>query len=463
MPMIAPLAAACLLAPPAAAAGPAAAAPHGDPVGGPQLASRGIVLNTAPGVAALPKLKFSSYLVADADTGEVLAAKDPHGQYLPASTLKTLTSATLVGKLDPNRLVQPSQKACDVEGTKVGLTPSMKYKVSDLFHALMMMSANDAAVTLAEANGGMRKTIADMNTEAKYLHADDTLAASPNGLDVDYGLTLRTQHTSAYDLVLFLREAMKSPQFRTYVQATQFQFPAPPTKKEKKKHKKVGGYPIYTHNKLLPGQKYGYKGMLGGKNGYTVHAQQTYVAEARRDGHTIIVSVMHGETSPFQAAAKLLDWGFAARGKVQPVGVLAAPGNAQAKKHADGESGGVLPGTSLDSSGGSSALGYEIGGGTLGALLAIGVLFAVYRRRRHPAPRPAGGGGSAGGYGPTGGSGPAGSARDYGAPYDHGPADDRHYGDDRPHNGGRPRNDSYNDASYNDAPYDDGSYNDGAR
>ncbi|GAA2160428.1 D-alanyl-D-alanine carboxypeptidase family protein [Actinomadura napierensis] len=395
MPMITvPLSAVCLLAAPAAASPavrPAAAAPS-DPVGGPQLAGRGIVLNQAPGVPALPKLKFSSYMVADADTGEVLAAKDPHGQYLPASTLKTLTSATLVTRLNPDRLVRPSQKACDVEGTKVGLTPKMQYKVSDLFHALMMMSANDAAVTLAEANGGMKKTIADMNTEAKYLHADDTLAASPNGLDVDYGLNVRTQHTSAYDLVLFLREAMKSPQFRTYVQATQFQFPAPLTKKEKKKHKKVGGYPIYTHNKLLAGQKYGYRGMLGGKNGYTVHAQQTYVAEARRDGHTIIISVMHGETSPFQAGAKLLDWGFAARGKVQPVGTLVAPGTAaQAKKHADGESGGVLPGTSLDSSGGSSALVYEIGGGTVGGLLAAIVLFTVYRRRRrHPTPRPAG-------------------------------------------------------------------------
>jgi D-alanyl-D-alanine carboxypeptidase (penicillin-binding protein 5/6) len=402
-----PLSGVCLLASPAAAspaAAPAAArstahsTAHStarstalsDPVGGPQLASRGIVMNTAPGVPALPKLKFSSYLVADADTGEVLAAKDAHGQYLPASTLKTLTSATLLSKLDPNRLVRPSQKACDVEGTKVGLTPKMRYKVSDLFHALMMMSANDAAVTLAEANGGMKKTIADMNAEARYLHANDTLAASPNGLDVDYGLNVHTQHTSAYDLVLFLREAMKNPQFRQYVQATQFHFPAPLTKKEKKKHKKVGGYPIYTHNRLLPGQRDAYKGMIGGKNGYTVHAQQTYVAEARRDGHTVIISVMHGETSPFKAGAKLLDWGFAARGKVQPVGTLAAPGKAAlARKHTDGESGGVLPGTSLDSSGSSSALVWEIGGATVGALLAIGVLFAVYRRRRrHPAVSP---------------------------------------------------------------------------
>ncbi|NED57500.1 D-alanyl-D-alanine carboxypeptidase, partial [Micromonospora aurantiaca] len=99
-------------------------------------------------------------------------------------------------KLDPNRLVRPSQKACDVEGTKVGLTPKMQYKVSDLFHAMLMMSANDAAYTLAEADGGVRKTLADMNAEAKRINARDTLAGSPNGLDKDLGLDVRTQHTS---------------------------------------------------------------------------------------------------------------------------------------------------------------------------------------------------------------------------------------------------------------------------
>ncbi len=113
--------------------------------------------NAAPGVLAPPKIKAASYLIADADTGEVLAAKDPHGRYLPASTIKTLTALTLIPKLDPNRLIRPSQKACDVEGTKVGLTPKMQYKISDLFHAMLMMSANDAAFTLAEADGGVRR------------------------------------------------------------------------------------------------------------------------------------------------------------------------------------------------------------------------------------------------------------------------------------------------------------------
>ncbi|MFI0485536.1 D-alanyl-D-alanine carboxypeptidase family protein [Actinomadura sp. 9N215] len=363
---------------------PSGTAPFGtspeDTVGGPQLAGRGIVLNEAAGVPALPKIKAGSYLIADADTGDVLAAKDPHGQYLPASTIKTLTALTLVPKLDPNRVVRPSQKACDVEGTKVGLTPKMRYKVSDLFHAMLMMSANDASVTLAEAHGGMSRTLADMNAEAKRINAHDTLAGSPNGLDKDLGLSLRTQHTSAYDLALILREGMKNPAYRRYMQAIDFDFPAPPTKKERKKGKKVGGYPIHTHNHMMPGERDAYTGMLGGKNGYTIAARQTFVAQARRGGHTIVISLMKADERPSEIAAKLLDWGFAARGKAEPVGALVAPGNPKTVRK-DGTQDGVLPDAPLASDD-TTRVWLLVGGGTAGALLAIAVLFVVLRRRR---------------------------------------------------------------------------------
>lgn len=403
-----PLAAASLAAAPvlvathAAAAGPAAprtvphprpvaapetgpaGAPTGRPeagtIGGPQLAGRGIVVNKAPGVPALPKIKAASYLIADAETGDVLAAKDPHGRYLPASTIKTLTALALVSKLDPDHRVRPSQEACDVEGTKVGLTPKMEYKVSDLFHAMLMMSANDASVALAEANGGLEKTLADMNAEARRINARDTRAGSVNGLDRDLGLDVRTQHTSAYDLALILREGMKNPDYRAYLQAVDHPFPAPPTKKERKRGKKVGGYPIHTHNRMLPGEREEYPGMLGGKNGYTIAARQTFVAQARRGGRTIVISLMRADRPPSQYAAQLLDWGFAAHGKVEPVGVLVSPVDTeQAKK--DAGAGGVLPDAPLASDD-TSRRWLLVGGGAAGALLAVAVLFAVLRRRR---------------------------------------------------------------------------------
>jgi D-alanyl-D-alanine carboxypeptidase (penicillin-binding protein 5/6) len=224
------------------------------------------------------------------------------------------------------------------------------------------------------------KTLADMNAEAKRINAHDTLAGSPNGLDVDLGLSVRTQHTSAYDLALILREGMKNPQYRAYLQAIDFKFPAPPTKKQRKKGKKVGGYPIHTHNHMLPGEREAYQGMIGGKNGYTIAAKQTFVAEARRGGHTIIISLMRADKPPSPYAAKLLDWGFAARGKVRPVGALVPPGDVeQAKK--DGSSGGVLPDAPLASDD-SSRRWLLVGGGAVGALLAIVALFVVLRRRR---------------------------------------------------------------------------------
>ncbi|MEV5569252.1 D-alanyl-D-alanine carboxypeptidase [Spirillospora sp. NPDC052269] len=393
------IAASAALASGAVLALPGAACADSGPVGGAQLAGRGVIVNPAAGVPAPPNIHASSWVIADADTGEVLAAKDPHGQYLPASTLKTLTALTLIPKLDAARKIKPSQSACDVEGTKVGMTPKMGYSVDQLFHALMMMSANDAAVTLSEANGGLKKTIADMNGEARTLHAGDTLAASPNGLDVDLGLSIKTQHTSAYDLALILRQGMKDPAYRKYVQALNFWFPAPPDKQQKKKHK-PGGYPIYTHNRMLPGQPHAYNGMIGGKNGYTVTAEQTFVAEARRGGHTILISLMKADVPPSPYAAKLLDWGFAARGKVKPVGTLVEPGEAGAKADA---AGGKDGGQTAIEKASSSRTWMVVGGGAVGALIAIGVLFLVLHRRhrrgdlRLPKPNgPSGDGPSAG-------------------------------------------------------------------
>ncbi|WP_245592519.1 D-alanyl-D-alanine carboxypeptidase family protein [Actinomadura rifamycini] len=384
-----PVAVAALVAPPVPARAepgrPAAlrTAPPGDPVGGQRLTSRGIVVDETPGVPELPKIEAQSYLVADGATGNVLAAKDAHGHHLPASTMKVLTAAALIPRLDADRLVRPSQAACNVEGTKVGLTPKMKYKVSDLFYSLLMMSANDSAVALAEANGGVEKTLADMNAYARKLNALDTVAGSTNGLDKDLGLDVRTQHTSAYDLVLILREGMKNADFREYISQIDHDFPAPPTKKERKQGKK-GGYPIHTHNRLLPGERHEYAGMLGGKNGYTIAAKQTYVAAAQRNGHTIYIALMGAEVQPSELAAQLLDWGFAANGKAQPVGKLAQPVGAE--KKAD-QSDNLLPDAPLASDD-SSRTWVVVAGGAAGAVLAVGTLVLVLRRRRRDDPFP---------------------------------------------------------------------------
>lgn len=272
------------------------------PVGGERLAARGVV--RPDGVKAPPKTKATSYVVADFETGEVLAAKNPHGRYLPASTLKMLTAVTLIPLLDKDLKIKPSRNAVNQEGSAVGLVTKPLYKIDDLFRALMMSSGNDAAMALAEANGGLDKTLREMNAEARRLQAGDTVAKTPSGLDKP------GQSSSAYDLALIARAGLANPEFRRYVSTKTARFPAPKSY-----------YEISNHNKLL----WRYPGMIGIKNGWTSKAHGSFVGAAGRGGHTIIVAVMRHEGYFWEEVADLLDWGFAARGKVTPVGRLVDP------------------------------------------------------------------------------------------------------------------------------------------
>ena len=288
-----------LLAAPASAAG-------SDAVGGPLLGTRGVAVERLPGAPELPRgLSAASWLVADADTGEVLAARAAHVPHLPASTLKVLTAVTLLPRLDPTAMVRASYDDAAVDGSKVGLVPGMRYTVDTLFASMLVVSANDAAGALAEAAGGTRATVRAMNATAHHLQAYDTRARTPSGLDA------ASESTSAYDLALIARAGFAMPAFRHYVQIVTDRVPAP--------HHRH--FQIYTHDQLLTS----YPGMIGGKNGYTVAASATFVGAARRHGHTILISLMHAPPDFWPQAKSLLDWGFAADGKVVPVGHLVDP------------------------------------------------------------------------------------------------------------------------------------------
>jgi D-alanyl-D-alanine carboxypeptidase (penicillin-binding protein 5/6) len=295
----------------AAAPTSALATPHSGsttPIGGPLLGSRGVVEQPLTGAPALPApsmLPASSWLVANLTTGDVLAAKDPHGRYLPASTLKILTAVTLLPKLKPRAMEPVSFKAASVDGSRVGLVPSMKYSVATLFKCMLVVSANDAADALAQANGGIRRTVEEMNSKAHELQAFDTLARTPSGLDGP------GETTSAYDLALISRAGLANPHFRHYIATVRGRVPAP--------HHKH--FEIYTHNELLTT----YRGDIGVKNGYTDAAQGTYVGAATRGGQTILVTLMHANPNFWPMARTLLNWGFKANGKVQPVGTLVSP------------------------------------------------------------------------------------------------------------------------------------------
>lgn len=279
-----------------------AAAQDPEVVGGRDLGGRGVVVE--PGAPALPDVAAASWIVADLDSGAVLAAKDPHGHYAPASTLKALTALTLIPELPPDRVVQASFDDVDVEGSKVGVNEGVPYPVHELLAAMMMVSGNDAANVLASAAGGQQRTAELMNAKAEELGAFDTRAVNPHGLDAP------GQVSSAYDLALIARAGLDDPDFARYVSTKQASIAAP------------GGARIATanKNKLL----YRYPGALGIKNGYTSAARASFIGAAERDGRRLVVTLMKADPRVFDEAVKLLDWGFSASAAT-PIGELVQP------------------------------------------------------------------------------------------------------------------------------------------
>jgi D-alanyl-D-alanine carboxypeptidase (penicillin-binding protein 5/6) len=305
------VAGACLAAALTAAAGmprPGSAQHPSGPVGGPELAAQGVIVNyPARGARPLPKVKASAFVLADAGTGQVLAAKDPHGWYPPASTLKVLTAITLMPVLSPDATVVTIPRAANAIPSKVGLIAGRSYKVSDLFKAMLMISANDAAMSLAQATGSVSKGVAMMNAEAHHLQAYDTVAKRPNGL------TGQGQHVSAYDEALFARQALAIPEFMHDIGLRTAKFPLKPH------HKPVT---LWAQNSML----YTYPGDLGGKIGWTNVSDTTYIGWARRNGRTLVVTILHCKPlTEMTYATRLLNWGFAMDGRVRPVGVLVGP------------------------------------------------------------------------------------------------------------------------------------------
>ncbi|MGH3341280.1 MAG: D-alanyl-D-alanine carboxypeptidase family protein, partial [Carbonactinosporaceae bacterium] len=253
-----------------------------------------------------PKVRARAYVVTDADTGAILAAKNAHQRLRPASTLKMLTALTLLPRIDPRSEYRARRADANVVGSKVGIVPGQRYRADDLFHGLFLASGNDAAHALATMAGGLGRTVRLMQRMADHLNARDTTVANPSGLDA------RDQYSSAYDLALIARAGLARADFRGYCSTVRAQFPG------------QGGktYQIQNQNDLL----YGYRGAVGVKTGYTTKAGHTFVGAAERGGRTLLVTLLDGPTDVSQATATLLDWGFATPKTVRPVGTLAESG-----------------------------------------------------------------------------------------------------------------------------------------
>ena len=282
-----------------------------EPIGGEQLAQPGIIVNLGPGTPAPPAMPGASFLIADMDTGQILAARAPHTPRLPASTLKALTALTLIPRLDASAKIMVRPEDVRVEGSRTGILTGTAYGVPSLFQGLLMASGNDAAYALARANQSVAVTLSQMNETAANLGALDTVAKDPSGLDQP------GQTSSAYDLALIGRAAMKLPDFRAYVSART----ASVAGGRSSTGKALPSFRITNHNRLL----YNYEGAIGIKNGYTIAAQQTFIAAATRGGKTYILTEMASPNGSWRPNAALLDWAFAHGTKVTPIGELVEP------------------------------------------------------------------------------------------------------------------------------------------
>lgn len=249
------------------------------------------------GSLPVPEGPARAWIVADMDSGAVLAARDEYGQYAPASTIKVLLALTVLDELPLDMTVVATETDTQVECNCAGVTPGMVYTTRQLLEAILLVSGNDAANTLATMLGGRDVAVTKMNAKAALVGAYGTNVASPSGLDGP-GIDM---WSSPHDLAVIFRAAMADPVFAAIT--------AQPT----------AVFPTNTGDKVLVNQDQllkRYPGALGGKTGFTDRAQKTFVGGAQRNGRRLVIAMMFGMDKPGQPtywdqAASLLDWGFA--------------------------------------------------------------------------------------------------------------------------------------------------------
>lgn len=248
-------------------------------------------------------------ILIDGETGQVLYEKNPHKQFYPASTTKIMTGILAIELGDLNDIVTIDEDVIKrTEGTHIALDYDEQMTLKSLVHALLIESANDAAAAIAKNISGNVEDFATlMNQKAKEVGALNTHFTNPSGLPDEKHVT------TAYDLAMIAKYAMKNDTFSNIVK--QYNYTIPPTnKKDESRY-------ITTHNKLLYSNKkievdgkivpIKYEWVDGVKNGYTQAAQQCLVSSATKSGRKLICVVLKSNgTDVYVDTHKLLNYGF---------------------------------------------------------------------------------------------------------------------------------------------------------
>jgi serine-type D-Ala-D-Ala carboxypeptidase (penicillin-binding protein 5/6) len=275
-----------------ASAGPAAGQPVPPPTPVPPAGSPSpypTALDTPIPSTEPPTITAESAALGDLDTGEVLWQRKGAVQQPIASVTKIMTALLVLETTDPGEMVTASANAASQSGAELGLKAGEQLPVRDLLLALMLQSANDAAVALAEhVSGDVETFVEGMNRRAQELGLRNTMFASPNGLD---------DSSTARDLIALTAEAYLAPSFGRIVSTKFHRIPAPAGEARR----------IQNRNALL----WLYPGAGGVKTGYTSAAGFCLVASAVRDELGLVSVALGSPDEAFTDAATILDHGFA--------------------------------------------------------------------------------------------------------------------------------------------------------
>ena len=260
----------------------------------------------------------ASAILMETATGEVLYAKDARTRRPPASTTKIMTALVILERGRLQERARVSAEAARVGGARMGLRRGQRVALEDLLPAILLRSANDAALAAAEQIGRTVDGFVDrMNAKAEVLGMRDTHFMNPHGLDHPL------HYSSAYDLALLARYAMTNPTFARLVREREAR-----VKVEGRTRRGRAGVrfvALRTHNKLLGA----YEGADGVKTGYTEQAGPSLVASAHRQGKGLI-AVLLNDRDRWQDAANLFEHGFRSLG----VEAKAAPARASLRRAA---------------------------------------------------------------------------------------------------------------------------------
>ena len=274
----------------------------------------------------VPVLDADSAVLMDARTGQVLFAKNKDKKEYPASITKVMTGLLALEYADTRAIITMSRQAVfsiTRGSSHIALDTDEKLALEDALYALAIESANDTANGIAEyIAGDCEDFAAMMNKRAQELGAINTHFNNAHGLDDP------DHYTTAYDMALIMRQAIKVPGFKEIFSANYHKMP--PTNLQEKERE------FHCKNLFLNGIC-AYEGITASKLGWTTNAKNTLVTSASRDGRDLIVVVMNGTAhrGTYLDTMKLFDYGFE---EFREVTVLSAteekdlPVTAQSKK-----------------------------------------------------------------------------------------------------------------------------------